>query len=143
MSMTIHEAHGADDLHRCHPVLLELRPHHADADAFVVQALRQQAEAGYRVFFSEQDGCVAAVAGFRMGENLAWGRFLYVDDLITANAARKQGHARALLEALILEARAKGCKQLHLDSGVQRFDAHRLYLNAGMRISSHHFALEV
>ncbi len=95
------------------------------------------------MLYTERDGVVCAVAGFRVGENLAWGRFLYADDLVTAAAARKQGHARAIMDAIVAEAKRLGCAQLHLDSGVQRFDAHRLYLNAGLRITSHHFALEL
>jgi hypothetical protein len=42
---------------------------------------------------------------------------------------------------LAVEACRAGCEQLHLDSGVgpEREDAHRLYFNAGLRISSYHF----
>jgi GNAT superfamily N-acetyltransferase len=83
-----------------------------------------------------------AVAGFRTGENLAWGHFLYVDDLSTAPDARRQGHAGALLGWLLDEGRRLGCSQFHLDSGTgpERFDAHRLYHNHGLAIYSHHFA---
>jgi kynurenine formamidase len=47
-----------------------------------------------------------------------------------------------LLDWLIDEGKRLGCDQFHLDSGVgiDRADAHRLYLNAGMVISTHHFA---
>jgi hypothetical protein len=47
-----------------------------------------------------------------------------------------------LLNWLTEEARQLNCDQIHLDSGVglDRADAHRLYLNAGMVIASHHFA---
>jgi hypothetical protein len=40
------------------------------------------------------------------------------------------------------EAARLGCDELHLDSGVgpEREDAHRLYFNAGLRITSYHFA---
>ena len=41
----------------------------------------------------------------------------------------------------VAEARRRGCAQFHLDSGVQRFDAHRFYLHKGMNISAHHFAM--
>jgi GNAT superfamily N-acetyltransferase len=80
-----------------------------------------------------------------VGDNLALGRYLYVDDLSTVPAARQQGHARDLLSWLHQEARRSGCRYLHLDSGVgsDRVDAHRLYFNAGYRISSHHFGREV
>jgi hypothetical protein len=43
----------------------------------------------------------------------------------------------------VAEARATGCAKLELDSGVQRFDAHRFYLRKRMIISSHHFSLEL
>jgi hypothetical protein len=43
----------------------------------------------------------------------------------------------------VAEARAAGCIKLELDSGVQRFAAHRFYLTKRMIISSHHFSLEL
>jgi hypothetical protein len=41
-----------------------------------------------------------------------------------------------------MEGRRLDCDQLHLDSGVglDRADAHRLYLNPGLAIAAHHFA---
>ena len=64
------------------------------------------------------------------------------DDLSTLPDARRRGHGRRLLDWLAEEGRRLGCDQLHLDSGVglDRADAHRLYLNAGLVITSHHFA---
>jgi GNAT superfamily N-acetyltransferase len=122
----------------------ELRPHFADEEAFLRRVDDVQRAEGYRLVgaFEEGEDAAAAVAGFRVGHMLAWGRFLYVDDLSTLPAARRRGHGRALLEWLADEARRLGCEQLHLDSGVgpERFDAHRLYLNAGLAITSHHFA---
>ena len=43
---------------------------------------------------------------------------------------------------LVDEGRGLGCGQLHLDSGtgLERFDAHRLYYDHGLAIYSHHFA---
>ncbi|MBI3921087.1 MAG: GNAT family N-acetyltransferase, partial [Armatimonadetes bacterium] len=86
---------------------------------------------------------VVAVAGFRLSENLAWGRFLYVDDLVTDEAERSRGHGQELLEWLLEYAHQQDCDQFHLDSGVQRFGAHRFYLRHGMDITSHHFALKL
>ena len=60
-----------------------------------------------------------AVAGFRVGENLAWGRFLYVDDLVTLSAHRSKGYGSKLLTWLKAFAVREGCMQLHLDSGIQ------------------------
>jgi len=134
-------AETREEVARCFPVMRELRPHF-EIEAFVEQVARQQRE-GYRLAFVEADGAVEACAGFRVAENLAWGRFLYVDDLVTAESARSHGHGARLMDWLIEEARAAGCVQLHLDSGVQRFAAHRFYLRERMEITAHHFALKL
>ena len=134
---------------RAWPAMRELRSHHAGEADFVRRVDEVQRPQGYRlagVFepapAGQAEGPAAAVAGFRVLETLAWGRVLYVDDLSTLPAGRRRGHARALLDWLAEEAGRLGCAQLHLDSGVgpDRVDAHRLYFNAGLRISSHHFA---
>jgi len=141
LSVRIGEATAVEDIARCFPVMRELRPHFELA-VFIPQVQRQQRD-GYRVAFVEADGVVEACAGFRLSENLAWGRFLYVDDLVTAESARSRGHGARLMEWLIEQARSAGCAQLHLDSGVQRFAAHRFYLRERMEITSHHFGLKL
>ena len=126
------------------PAMQALRPHYAEESEFVERVDEVQRAEGYRLVGAFEDGTpyAIAVAGFRVGHNLAWGRFLYVDDLSTLPEARRRGYGRQLLEWLTEEARREGCDQLHLDSGVtaDRYDAHRLYLNSGLAITSHHFA---
>jgi GNAT superfamily N-acetyltransferase len=121
----------------------ELRPGLVSREDFVEQVDHRQRPSGYRLVASVPDETApaVAVAGFRLGDNLAWGRHLYIDDLSTVPAARQQGHARDLLEWLHIEAEHLGCREVHLDSGVgiDRAAAHRLYLNCGYRIGSHHF----
>src|SRR4051812_14187861 len=99
--------------------LLELRPHRGPTGALVAQADAQRA-AGYRLVGSFEDGedDAAGIAGFRLAENLAWGRHLYVDDLVTRPDRRGRGHGMALMRWLGVEARRAGCDELHLDSGV-------------------------
>jgi GNAT superfamily N-acetyltransferase len=125
------------------PAMLHLRPHLGDVAGFTARADAQRGS-GFRLAGSFEPGVepAAAVAGFRLGENLAWGRHLYVDDLSTAPAYRGRGHADALFAWLIAEARRLGCDELHLDSGVgpERESAHRFYFNHGLRITSYHFA---
>jgi GNAT superfamily N-acetyltransferase len=124
-----------------------LRTDLADEDSFVRRIDEVQRPQGYRLVgaFEEGEPNAAAVAGFRIGQNLAWGHHLYVDDLSTLPQTRRRGHGRSLLEWLVEEGRRLGCEQLHLDSGVglDRADAHRLYLNAGLVIASHHFARRI
>jgi GNAT superfamily N-acetyltransferase len=137
----IREALDDGDVRRCHAVMRQLRPH-VDQDA-LVERVRLQRSEGYRLVFVERDGAIVAVAGFRIAHNLAWGRFLYVDDLVTDGARRSAGHGADLLDWLVSEARLRHCDEVHLDSGVQRFGAHRFYLRHGMDITSHHFALRL
>jgi GNAT superfamily N-acetyltransferase len=122
----------------------ELRRELADEAAFVQRVDEVQRPEGYRLVGVFEEGApdAVAVAGFRVAHSISWGRFLYVDDLSTAAGARRRGHARRLVDWLIEEAERLGCGQVHLDSGVgpDRADAHRLYFNAGLVISAHHFA---
>ena len=131
----------------------ELRPHLTSAAAFAEQVDAVQRPAGYRLVGAFDDAATTgssptgppadavAVIGFRVSTNLAWGRYVYVDDLSTTPGARRRGHARQLLEWVHTEAARLGCTQVHLDSGVgpTRQDAHRLYLNTGYAITAHHF----
>jgi GNAT superfamily N-acetyltransferase len=122
-----------------------LRTHHEDEAGFVRRVDDVQRPQGYRLVGAFEDGRCVAVAGFRVIHNLAWGDCLYVDDLSTHPEERRRGHGRALLEWCEDEARRLGCRELHLDSGVgpERQDAHRLYFNTGLRITSYHFAKPV
>lgn len=141
--MTVREI-APGETRLAHTAMAALRPAFGDADEFVRHVDELQRPEGYRLVgaFEDGGGDAAAVAGFRVGHSLAWGRHLYVDDLSTAPAARRRGHAGTLLDWLVAEARRERCDQLHLDSGTspERFDAHRLYLNKGLAITAHHFA---
>ncbi len=127
--------------------MLLLRPNIGSVAQFVQTVNESQRPLGYRLVASFADGEpeAAAVAGFRVAHFLAWGRALYCDDLSSRPEFRRQGHASQLLDWMIEEARRLGLEQFHLDSGVgvDRQDAHRLYMNKGMRISSHHFSMEL
>lgn len=122
----------------------ELRTNLSDERSFVRQVDDVQRAEGYRLVATFEPGISgpSAVAGFRAGHSLSWGHYLYVDDLSTKATERRRGRGHALLEWLLKEGKRLGCDQLHLDSGVSidRAAAHRLYLNAGLVISAHHFA---
>jgi GNAT superfamily N-acetyltransferase len=129
------------DIRDCWPVMAQLRPHLKKQE--FVSVVRRQFGEGYRIAFIRRKKKVAAVAGFRVQHSLIWGRFSYVDDLVTDEQARSRGLGAELLGWLCEFARAEGCSRLELDSGVQRFAAHRFYLRHRMSISCHHFSLEL
>lgn len=139
--MKIDIASSDEQILACYPVMRELRPHIAEAD-FLPQVRRQQ-QGGYQLACLQTAQGIVALAGFRIGENLAWGRFLYVDDLVTLSTQRSSGHGARLLTWLRAHAIGEGCDQLHLDSGLQREEAHRFYLREGMSKASLHFSLDL
>ncbi len=125
----------------CFEVVHELRPE-LTLPEFLRRVALQRAE-GYRLVRLDDSGVVRAIAGYRLLHNLAWGRFLYVDDLVTRSVDHSMGYGRELFGWLIAQAKAEGCARLELDSGVQRFGAHRFYLGQRMDITCHHFGLRV
>jgi GNAT superfamily N-acetyltransferase len=129
------------EIRSCYAVMAELRPH-VQADEFLVRVKRQSESAGYKLACLVDEE-VKAVAGFRVLECLAWGKFLYLDDLATKSVERSKGYGGALFDWLVEYARAEGCVEFHLNSRVQRFAAHRFYLNKRMFIECHHFALKL
>jgi GNAT superfamily N-acetyltransferase len=137
----------AGETHLAHQAMRALRTAYESEQELVEHLDGVLRPAGYRLvgaFVLDREQAVA-VAGFRVGDSLAWGHYLYVDDLSTAPDARCHGHGGALLDWLVEEGRRLGCAQLHLDSGTgpERFDAHRLYHSHGLTIYSHHFAREL
>jgi GNAT superfamily N-acetyltransferase len=123
--------------------LLALRPQFGTAENLVAVIDGRQRGEGYRLVasFADGDQQAAAAAGFRVINHLAWGHALYCDDLSTRPEHRRAGHAGLLLDWMIDEAIRLECGEFHLDSATtaDRADAHRLYMNKGMRIAAHHF----
>ena len=127
------------DLMALAPVLLQLRPQYSAES--LVEKILQQMHSGFQVACLYRDNSPVCVAGFIIVEKLAWGKALYVDDLVTAEAHRSGGAGKQMLEWLKAFAVDAGCEQLHLDSGVQRTEAHRFYEREGMRRASIHFSI--
>jgi GNAT superfamily N-acetyltransferase len=138
----IAEAKTPTQIARCYPVMRELRTHLSTSDELVERVQRQQKD-DCRIVYLEAGDKIRAVAGDRLSESLFAGRFLDVDDLVTSTKDRSAGFGGQLFDWLVRFARAQKCQHLELDSGVQRFDAHRFYLMKRMSISSHHFTLKL
>jgi GNAT superfamily N-acetyltransferase len=131
-------AHTNDEILATFDVMRQLRPA-LERMSYLDAVRRMQSRGGYQLAQLIAEGRVAAVAGFRFAHSLAWGEYVYVDDLVCDEAVRSRGHGSRLLDWIIARARGRGCTQLHLESGVQRFDAHRFYLRERMDITCHHF----
>jgi GNAT superfamily N-acetyltransferase len=119
-------------------VMRELRPHLTDSNAFVAQ-LARQAESGYRLLAAWLGDTVVGLAGYRFQENLLYGRFVYVDDLVVHHKARSQRLGERLLDAVRDEARRVGCHRLLLDTGLANALAQRFYFRQGLLATGLHF----
>jgi GNAT superfamily N-acetyltransferase len=91
---------------------------------------------GARLSLVARGETVEGLALWRIVDNTYELRRLYVDDLVVDAARRSRGIGRALLAWLEREARARACRVLALDSGVQRGGAHRFYFREGFSIPS-------
>jgi GNAT superfamily N-acetyltransferase len=101
--------------------------------------VRLQHAEGYALAGLWDSADVRAVAGFRIHHNLSSGRVLYVDDLVTAEACRSREFGATLLNWLVDRARTLECDSFALDSGVQRFEAHRFYFRHRLHVAAYHF----
>ena len=126
----------------CFPVMVLLRPHLADAAELVARVARQRAT-GYRILAAWRDRAPIGLAGYRIEENLVHGRFVYVDDLVTAEGERGGGIGARLLDAVAAEGRRLGIERLVLDTALDNVLAHRFYYRQGMLARALRFSRQI
>jgi GNAT superfamily N-acetyltransferase len=129
--IVLRHAHGQDELAACFPVISLLRPRLKGVEEWVARALGM-ATSGYRVLAAWDGDRVCAVAGYRVMENLIYGHFLYVDDLVTAEGERGKGLGAALLTELSAIAADEYCRYLVLDTAAMNENARRFYKREGL-----------
>lgn len=136
--MSVIIANVDEEILATYTLMKQLRPHLKE-ETYLNKIKQLQLEFGYKLIVIFVDGEAKAAAGFRICDSLAWGKHLYVDDLITDQDSRSRGYANQLFDWLDEEINKEHCVGMHLDSGVQRHDAHRFYLKKNMKITCHHF----
>ncbi len=119
------------ELRACWPVMQQLRPHLANADDFIARVHCMRA-GGYRLLAAWRGGQVLALGGYRLQVNLVYGRFLYLDDLVTLDSVRGQRWGERMLAAVQGIAAQAGCARFVLDTGVSNTGAQRFYARQGL-----------
>lgn len=122
------------------PIMQQLRPKYELEH--LIGLINQQRKNGYQLVYVQDDDTILCVAGFVTGHKLGWGNYLYIDDLVTDEAKRSSGAGKYLIEWFKDYAHINQIEQIHLDSGVHRYGAHKFYLKEEFVISSHHFACQ-
>lgn len=134
-NLVFRRAQDHDELVSCFAVISQLRPGIKNAADWVDHATGMAPD-GYRVLAAWSGGQVMAVAGYRIAQNLIHGRFLYVDDLVTAESHRGQGIGSALLQELSQLGAAQYCGRLVLETASANVSAQRFYKNEGLVAAS-------
>lgn len=99
---------------------------------------------GYRrIVMRDEEGTLAASAGILVGVHFRYGKYLYVNDLITDENHRSLGLGTQLMDWIEAEGRKLGCKNIRLASNVTRTDAHRFYFRDGFKIHGYYFVKEL
>jgi GNAT superfamily N-acetyltransferase len=138
-SRKINLARTDEEIQNCYSVMAQLRPHLSEKE-FLSQVKRQMNESNFKLVYLN-DGGIKAVAGFRISEWLAGGKYLEIEDLAAKDGERSKGYGGALFDWIVEYAKRENCDQIKLVSHVKRFGAHRFYLNKRMIIEAHYFSL--
>jgi len=123
----------------CFDLMRELRPHLQSAQAFHEQLERQAAQA-YRLLAAWDGEQAVALAGYRLQENLIYGRFVYIDDLVVSSKVRSRGLGKQMIDAVRDEARRLECAYLVLDTGLANSLGQRFYFRQGLLSKGLHFS---
>jgi N-acetylglutamate synthase-like GNAT family acetyltransferase len=87
---------------------------------------------GDRVVVAELDGTVAGLAHLQVSPAIEYDcPAAKLAALVVDESRRGQGVGRALVEAMELEARSRGCELLYLTTSERRDDAHAFYERMG------------
>ena len=138
-TMDVHLVKSETELPAIAEILLQLRPQYSQES--LVEQIKKQQKSGYQLAYVKSNNNILCVAGFVVGEKIAWGKHIYIDDLVTNENHRSTGVGTFIINWFKNYCKELGCKQLHLDSGIQKFPAHRFYLANRFNIASHHFSI--
>jgi len=126
------------DLDASFSVMKELRPHLNDRATYNAQIAQQRTQ-GYRLLAAWRDGAIVGLAGYRLQDNLLYGRFIYVDDLVVTASLHRSRLGERLLQAARQQAVALHCKHFVLDTGLHMALAQRFYFRQGLLAKGMHF----
>lgn len=130
-----------EEIKYCYKIMHQIKKELTEKD--FLKSISLQIKNGYKIAYITDNNQIICVAGFTIREKLAWGKHIYIDDFVTDKSVKFSDAAKALLDFIKIYAKQQNCTSIHLDSSVDRYDAHKFYLNQDMKIDSHHFSFDV
>ncbi|AOB32384.1 GCN5 family acetyltransferase [Bordetella sp. H567] len=135
----LRHADTEEELRACFAVMRELRPHLQSYEDFAARVGRMRGE-GYRLLAGWEGDAPVALAGYRLQENLVYGKFLYVDDLVVKEGLRGGRWGSVLLQEATAIAQREDCVKLVLDTALSNALAQRFYFREGLLTGAMRFS---
>jgi hypothetical protein len=130
-----------EEIKYCYKIMHQIREDLNEVD--FLSMISKQLKDGYKVVYVTHDKEVICVAGFTICHKLAWGKHLFIEDFITDKSVKSIDAAKALLDFVKIYAKQQKCTSIHLDSSIERKEAHKFYLKEDMKIDSYHFSFKI
>jgi hypothetical protein len=130
-----------EEIKYCYEVMHQIRED-LSKNEFLL-AISEQIKNGYQVVYVTENNQIICVAGFTISHKLALGKYLYIEDFVTDKSVKFFEAGKALFDFIKIYAKQQKCNSIHLDSLIQREEAHKFYLSQNMHIDSHHFSLKI
>lgn len=138
----LRHAETEQELRACFPVMHELRPQLENEPDLLERVQRMRGQ-GYRLLAAWHGDQALALAGYRPQENLVYGRFLYVDDLVVTQDGRGKRLGARLLQHLRTIAHDEGCRELVLDTALSNALGQRFYFRQGLLTRAIRFSVPI
>ena len=123
-----------EEIKYCYEMMHQIREDLTERD--FLSAISEQLKNGYKIVYVIQDEEIICIAGFTIGDKLSWGKHLLIEDFVTNKSIKSIEAAKALLDFIKIYAN-------HLDSSIQKEEAHKFYLSQKMKIDSYHFSINI
>jgi len=128
-----------DEIVASFAVMASLRPHLENV-ADYCDLVEGQMRQGYHLLAAIDHDQIVGLAGYRHQQNLIYGRFTYVDDLVVQDSQRGRSVGEMLLKEVRSFATSQGSRRLVLDTGLANALAQRFYFRNGLLAAGMHFS---
>jgi GNAT superfamily N-acetyltransferase len=124
-------------------LISELYLHINNQDIFTADFTSICNKSGYKVIGKYVNNKLVAILGYRMLYKFAFGKYIYIDDLITLHEYRSRGYGYQLIKWIKIESKKAGYNQIHLDMNINNHLALKFYLNNGFQARAHHLVCQI
>lgn len=139
---TVKELTDLNEVYALYPVFNQMYPD-LPQDEFEA-VIPGRMERGFRVIaVFDAQGKPQAVAGFWIGYRFYCKKFIQIDSMVADEARTVKGCGKMLLDFVKEEGRKHGCKRVLLDTFVENYPAHKLFMREGFVGRGYHYNFDL